>query len=701
MVEVQISLFLPMKSSLRFHRLSQFIVAVLACGFANVSGHAADSFYTPPSLSNHAAPGQVDTVVKLPGGAAKAAQAAIDRARQDNPTAVLVFEVEGDIEIRSEPLRLGSRMSLLLSPRAGLRAAPECTASSLLQISGGDLITVSSAGPGPAVLDGAGKSLVGVAVEQSRRISLDNLVLRDCANAGINFRGVEPVALNEAGSVTRCAFVANGDGLRVTLTGGFMCLDNTFRLQSGTALSITSINSVVAGNTFAQNRAAILSGSDRGVVTRNEIFDSAALAFTPASKGNLVSENRGSATNMVIKLAGTTQQLFRNSWSGAVRFAEGSADMILVGNPGLRVEGDATGARVFNPPTLNRLHDLPVIVPGLGRHDFAVPGGKAATKQEKAVPVDLSVVQTALDAARAEHPGTVLVLKLSGEYVSRTAAGLKLPPDTCVILDGRILADFGAPLEPVWIRGEATSQLISLPATGYSSVSGGRLDGARQASFPLNANTGSLALIEGVQLVSGARDGLYTKTRKATDPIFVYRCDVLANGGRGIWAHVATRVHSIANTCVGNSSDGIDLDAHSIDGTALFNTSNGNRRHGVFIEEAVTHQVVFGNELRNNGNAGVHVWNEEVKGNTGSNVIAANLCVANRRGVSAGGRAATTSAHGNLFFNNVCRDNWLNGVSAGNSHAKGNFFSQSVVGESYAADFVGAEKAILLLTPAR
>ncbi len=680
--------------------LPHFLLVVLTCVFALNSGLAAVRTYTPPVLSDRVTPGKAAVQVQLPRGSAKSVQAVIDRARLENPDAFLVFQASGDIEIRSSALRLGSRMSLVLSPDAGIRAVFGCSAPSLLQISGAESVTVSSAGPGPATLDGSGKRLVGISVEAGRRISLDELTIVGCAKAGIDFQGVDAAVVNEAGSVTRCAFSDNGDGLRVDRTGGFMCLDNSFHGHRGIALSITSVNSVVAGNTFAQNHAAILSGSDRGVITRNDILDPAALTFTAASAGNLVSENRGTAAAMVITLAGTTQQLFRNEWTGSVKIEPGSADLILVGNPGLQADSAAIGVRVFNPPTFSRPHNLPVIVPGLSRFDFTVPGGKAASKLEKPVPVDLATVQTALDAARADHPGAVLVLKLTGEYVSRTPQGLKLPPDTCVILEGRILADLGLPLDPIWVRGEAVSQLITLPATGYSSVSGGRLDGARQASYPLNAHAGSLALIEGVQLASGSRDGLYTKTRKATDPIFVYQCQVYANGGRGIWAHVATRVHSIANTCVGNNTDGIDLDAGSIDGTALFNISNGNRRHGVFVEEGISHNIVFGNQLNGNGNAGVHVWNEEVKKNTGTNIIAANTCIANRRGVSTGGRAENISAHANLFFNNVCRDNWLNGVLAGNSHAKGSYFSQSVVSESHGADFVGTENAFLLCTPA-
>ena len=231
-----------------------------------------------------------------------------------------------------------------------------------------------------------------------------------------------------------------------------------------------------------------------------------------------------------------------------------------------------------------------------------------------------------------------------------------------------------------------------MPKTGYSSVSGGKLDCARQAFFPINAKTGSVAVIEGVSLASGAREGINTKTR-SKDPVFIYRCNVYANGGRGIWAHVCTRVHSIANNCVANNMDGIDLDAGSIDGTALFNTCTGNRRHGVFIEEGITHNIAFANTLNANLQAGVHVWNEEVKKNTGLNVISANECNGNRRGTSVGGRASDMTANQNFFFNNICRDNWLNGILAGNSHATGNFFSQIVVGQSNEEDIVNPEIA--------
>jgi hypothetical protein len=103
--------------------------------------------------------------------------------------------------------------------------------------------------------------------------------------------------------------------------------------------------------------------------------------------------------------------------------------------------------------------------------------------------------------------------------------------------------------------------------------------------------------------------------------------------------------------------------------------------------------LAFANTLNANLQAGVHVWNEEVKKTTGLNVISANECNGNRRCTSVGGRASDMTANQNLFFNNICRENWLNGILAGNSHATGNFFSQIVVGQSNEEDIVNPQNA--------
>ena len=672
-----------MSSSLSTYSL---LLALSFCALLSV--HSAEQFFTPPEAPFVTGPKEEIHRVSLPSGTADSAQALIDAARKDKPEAVLILEPAGNLEVGTTPLRLGSKMCLQLSPSAGLTAGANCSAPSLISIEKAEFVSVSSRGPGPATLDGGSKAVNAIQVIEGSRINVDQLNILRCTKTGIDYRGTTNVtSLNEAASVTRCYFEKNGNALKVDQSGGFQCLDNVFKGQTETALSINSLNSMVAGNTFFENKTDIQTSSDRGIITRNRFGKSElTLEITPASKGNLVSENHGTAKDLTISIGGETQQLFHNKLSASVKLAPGTKDVFLISNENLQVDPATPGVKFFDPPTLARPHTNSVIVAGMGRFDLPlIPGGKKdpkpadKDKPPKIVPTDLAMVEAEIAKAQAAHPKDVLVIRLEGEYICKNPNGLKLPPNSCLLMaaDARILADHGIPIEPPWARAAPITQVVLLPETGYCSISGGKLDAGRQAFFPINANTGSVALIEGTSLIAGARDGLNTKARKATDPLFMYRCNVYGNNGRGIWSHCATRVHAIANVCSGNYMDGIDLDAHAIDCTALFNSCNANRRHGVFVEEAIQNNIVFGNQLHGNG-TGVHVWNEEVKGNTGPNLISANHCSANRRGIGLGARADDKTAHGNFFFNNVCTENREDGILTGNSKAKENYFSQSV-----------------------
>jgi hypothetical protein len=687
--------------------IQRLLLATLLC-LPVASVHAAGGFFTPPDIDFIVAADESVFKVELSASSklgdmkngnnlsVESAQKVIDDARAQNPDAVLLIESASRLVVGATPLRLGSRMCLRFLPGAGIAAGSDCTAASLIEIQDSEFVSVTSGGAGLALIDGSGKQVTGINVLGGSRMNFDQLAIARCGVSGMDFKGRDAVAINQASSVTRSDFRENGYGLRVDVTGGFQCLDNNFKNNQGPALTMNSLASVVAGNEFSGNKAAIMSASDRGVIARNRIGDTVALEVTPAGVGQLITENIGTIKDLKITLAGSTQQLFRNDLHGTATIAPESKDIFLIGNTGLSADPAAPGLKLFNPPTYGHPHKDTVIVAGMGRFDLPeIQGGKVKKGDVEGIPpVDISVVQEALNAASQEHPNDVLVLKLQGEFISRSLAGLELPPNTCLILEGRILADLGQPLDPPWVRGEPVGQVIMLPKTGYSSVSGGKLDGGRQANHPINAFKGSIAVIENVNITAGMRDGINTKARNANHPLFIYRCNVYGNNARGIWAHVATRVHSIANNCVGNNSDGIDLDAFSIDCTALFNTSNGNRRHGVFIEEGVDHNIVFGNTLNDNFGAGIHTWNEEVKQNTGQNVISANECNGNHRGTSVGGRADDKTSHENLFFNNVTRYNRLNGILAGNSKAKGNYFTQCVVGQNIQQDVAGFKDAV-------
>ena len=676
---------------------------------------ASGTYFTESEAPFIISPKETVQVVPLPSGGVASAQTLIDAARSNNPTAVLLLQPAGKIEVGAAPLILGSDMCLQLSPLAGIAAAATCTAPSLISITNARNVSICSTGPASAPIDGGNKPLIGISVVSGGRMNFDFLNITGCQMAAIDYNGTDAGAYNEASSVTRCRIEHDGDGLRADRTAAFVCLDNIFRDNTGTALDISSLNSIVAGNSFVANKTAIRSGSDRGVVTRNFLgSNQLAIELTATSSNNLLSENRGSVTNLAVTIEGTGNQLFRNRLSGIVSAKPGGSNNLLIANGDLFMDQTATNVGLFNPPTFADNHSNPVTIPGMGRTDITIQGGVKSKKphveqkdaagnvipmaegiDSKELPVDISVVQESLKKASADNPTNVLVLHLEGDFISKTPHGLILPDNTCVVLNGRIMTDLGIPLDPPWKKGAPETQVVLMAGKGYSSFSGGKIDGGRQARFGINAgkDAPSIALVEGVSITSSAHDGIYIKGRNSPGPLYLYRNNVLGSGGRGIWPHVSSTVHSIANTCSGNRMDGIDFDAHGHNNTALFNISTGNRRHGLFLEEAVHNNLAFGNIFSGNGGSGVHIWNQEVKGNTGSNTVVSNLCEGNGKGVSVGGRADDRTASGNFIFNNICSDNRTVGIASGNRYATNNYFSQCVARLNRQQDIQTSESA--------
>lgn len=652
--------------------------ALIALLFTSASRPAMASLFTPPDAPFILRHDEQVVAVPLAAGPVSAAQASLAAARAANPDAVLVARLNGSLEVEDAPLQLGSRTCLILGPDARITLSPHSTAlpqpATLVQIRDAENVAISSAGPDHGILDGGGQAVDGITVYHCGRLHFDALTIRHC-QAALVYTGRNPEAVNDACSLTRSQIAHCQIGLDVLNTAGFMCLENTFQANANWAVALHSAHGVVAGNEFRENGAGIISGSAFGLVARNQFTGGRiSLLLRPESRGNLVTDNTCRGDNGQCVLAGTNNLLYGNHWGTCMATNLGGTNNLC-----LEASPAPAGLTQFNPPTFAHPHDNPAIVPGLGRYDLTLAG--ATNRYE---PADLAPVQTALQAARSDHPNDVLVLHLQGHFLSRSPEGMTVPPNTCVILEGSLRGDLGAALDPVYDRAAPLSQLVHLPDSGYAAFSGGFLDGGRQVFIGINATNPGTALIEGVNIKSCVREGIHTKGRGNHAPLVVSDCTISANGGRGLWIHVASQVYALGNTCVANQSDGIDLDAGAHNCFAVFNTSGGNRRHGVFVEEAVSGNLVLGNQLTGNQASGVHVWNQAVPGNTGGNVVAANRCQANRKGISVGGRAADRTANDNLFFNNPCQDNCELDWSPGNAHAPGNYFAQSVLGESTA-----------------
>jgi len=667
-------------------------------------------FFKPTQAPFYVQPNEKITSVSFNSGTAEDLQKVLDDAAKSNPSGTIVVELKGTVTINLSPLRLPSRINLKFGPDAAIKADPAVVAKSLIEIIDAELISLSSSTDKPALIDGQGKIASGIKVNKSGRLNFDQLQIQNCTGTAVDFFGKDEKLVNQASSVTRCKFNNNPNGLRVQNTAGFVCLDNTFENHSAAALEITSLNSVVAGNTFRKSAEAIKSNSNRGVITRNNFAECAvAINLDMLGENNLVYENttEGATT---LSVAGATQIFFQNKMEATVKIDERSTTgSHFIQNPNFKVSS-SNDAAVFNPPTILNPHKDTNIAPGYGRFDLSFPPAGTNNKDESSA-YDVAKIQPKLDRARAEHANDILVVTLKGTFVAKTMDGLKLPDNTCVILDGTIYSNTAVVRDPQWkapwVRGAPTSQLIRMPLKGYSSFSGGTIDGGHQATYGIHAGFCNplLGLIQSITVLNCSGDGIYTKGRRNKDPLIVHLSTANGSRGRGIWPHVSGPVYSLQNHCEANGKDGIDLDAYSKENITMFNTCIKNKRHGVFIEEATRDNIIFANELNENGGRGVHVWNEEVAGDTTNNCIVANTCRGNLDGVYAGARAKYPATHAkkgeettifsnrNFFFNNVCSDNKRSGIGAGNNHAVENFFSQSIVSGNTGSNISSSDSA--------
>ena len=146
------------------------ITALFATAPASI---AAEKFFTPPDILFVLSPEEQINRVALVAGSADEAQKVIDAARASTPGAFLIIDLNGTLEVKANPLRLGSRMCLRLSPTSVIQADKDATASSLISIVDAELVSVISAGPGLALIDGGKKQLIGISVTGGSRINFD------------------------------------------------------------------------------------------------------------------------------------------------------------------------------------------------------------------------------------------------------------------------------------------------------------------------------------------------------------------------------------------------------------------------------------------------------------------------------------------------------------------------------------------------
>jgi len=629
---------------------------------------AGGGFYTVPSGPFIVSADETVRFATVDSASTEEVAKLLASSRGKDPKTMVVLRISGTVTVRNTPLRINSRTCVVFGPKARLIAS-EGSAGSLIEITDAELVSLSTETFARAVLDGAGRTEIGVNVRSSGKVHLDNLQLVGCTKAGVQYTGRGDETYGDSGSVTRCRIArCAGSGLVVRKAAQFICLDNVFNEVGSIGADVASRRGLIAGNKCSGAPAGMRIAGVGVVVTRNEFRKNrVGLVLDRAAGGCLVASNSVLKNDVGIVVKGSACAIYSNKMTNKRQFDIHGKGNVVTGHYDVKIpKAGVEGNLFFNPPTVSNDH-RGRIVDGLGRHDLSI-------RQSGPRPMPLSKVQAAVDKARKGHPSDVVVVRLTGRFAAVEGnTGLSVPTNTCVLLDGTMEAVAEKMSHRTSVHGRDT-QLILMSAKGVVSFSGGLLDGKNKPFNVINAPGKNVAVVDGVTITKSGFNGISTKHRGGPGlPMFVGKCKITDNSNRGIWMHVCRNVHAIDNTCTGNGADGIDFDAYARESTAMFNTCSKNRRDGVFVEEpGCTGNTVFANRLHNNRRQEICIYNSSKTKGLGRNLLACNDCTGGKGQRVISVRALAT---GNVLFNNACGKS---GFTAGMWSSANNYFAQQV-----------------------
>ena len=611
------------------------------------------NLYTIPNSTFYLQPKERITTINDSSGSIDILQQAIDTARADKPNRLLLINLRPtNYLITSNPLTLSSKMCLSGTNDVVIRAAnAQVSAKSLIKIAdGSSYVSVNF-----LTLDGNQADLAGVEGTRLNRISLDQLRIRQTGQDGITLQGLGKTNFNNEITVSRCDIANSPQASCIHLsdTTQALCLDNLCQSSSYGILLESSAHATLVNNRLSLNTVAgiCLTNSHWSKVTHNLFSGNSngisLLGSTNANRWNFIVSNEFQGDNSTgIALGGYGNVIHDNLFDPAL-----NSPLVLLSDTGVNrifttsTPLSATGQEYFYPPTALNPHTNPIM------------NGKDRTNITTSA-TTLSAIQTTYDTARTNNPNHVIVLRLTAPTITGDAP-LALSSNTCVLLDGTI-----------WLN----SGISAFSATNrtFLSISGGTVDG--QSSTGRNGLTFSNCSRFIIDQVNWLNFGSKTTRVTGSDvlallscrtPSIVQKCNLNGGAARGIWAKSGSGHILSDNSSANMNMDGIDVDAFASYSLVQFNSTFGNIRYGLFVEEAAKYNQLVGNLSRSNS-MGINVYSSAV-GPTAYNSFVANTCQGNARGIRTGGAVIRSTNSGivttktnrtehNFFFNNVIRD---------------------------------------------
>jgi len=613
------------------------------------------TLYTVPNGTFYQQPtGETVTTINDTSGSISTLQTAINTARTANATRFLIINLKSNTEylVTTSPLTLGSKMCLSGASNTSIAASSSTTATSLIKITGGSSYTSVNF----LTLNGNQADLYGIEAPGVSRVSVDQLVVRQTGRAGLFLQGLGSGNFDNQITVTRCEVseATMSAGIHLSATTQAVCLDNLCYNNSYGILLESSAHASLVNN---QAKFNTLSGIGVTNITWSKITHNlcqgngtgfSIAGATNLNQWNFIVSNEIRTSSQGISLGGYANVLHDNLFASDV-----TSPLVLRSDAGVNriistsTPLSATGQDYFYPPTSLNLHTNP-IMNGKDRTDITT----SATT--------LSAIQTTYNAARASNPNNVTVLRLTAPTITGDAP-LSLSSNTCVLLDGTIKLNPGI-------------SAFSAANTTFLSISGGTVDG--QSTTGRNGLAFSNCSRFVIDQMNWKNFGVKTTRVTGSDvlallscgtPSIVGRCTLDGGAARGIWAKGGGAYIISDNSSANMNMDGIDIDAYTSYSLVQFNSTSGNIRSGLFVEEAAKYNQLIGN-LTSSNPIGINVYSM-VAGPTSYNSFIANTCQANTRGLRTGGAiykstntttkvvtTTTNRADHNFFFNNVVRE---------------------------------------------
>jgi hypothetical protein len=381
---------------------------------------AAQNFFTQPVMNFISKPTETIVDVSFSSPSVATFQNDINNLRASNPTALIRITLSGTVNVGTSPLILSDKMLLNLQS-ATIQASTGATATALIIMENASYISITS--DGNSILDGKNKSIKGIYVNNSGKTHIDNLIVKNCNNGGIDYLGKGMAVYANAGSITRSVIQScTSFGIQIDSVNQFVITDNAIQ-SCGEGIKLDGDYAAVANNSISYCTKGISAISEYEAITYNTITNcTTGIELSSASNETLISYNTITSNTTGLNLNGTKTRVYYNKCNNTTEINGSGTSIQLFSNNGITsTEGTRTGFTYFNPPLIGNQHTDLVKV-GKTRYDITINGG------------NLLDARATIDNAHTAQPNAVIVVHLNGSFSTNSATdSLLVKEDECYL----------------------------------------------------------------------------------------------------------------------------------------------------------------------------------------------------------------------------------------------------------------------------